>query len=109
MGLDIRFEEVRSVICPHCGKVTGTEVVYTADSGGCDWYPLLKTIGYYVPHDQRTEENDWYGKDMVLTGEQARFVREYIKSRDIFCGQEICGLIANALADGHEVVVNADW
>lgn len=109
MGLDIRFEEVRSVICPHCGKVTGTEVVYTADSGGRDWYPLLKTIGYYVPHDQRTEENDWYGKDMVLTGEQARFVREYIKSHDIFCGQEICGLIANALADGHEVVVNADW
>lgn len=109
MGLGIHFEEVRLVICQHCGEVTGTEIVSSADSGGRGWYPILESIGYYVPYDRLTEENNWYGKDMVLTNEQAREVRAYIKQNDLFYSDKICDLIANALLDGHTVVINADW
>ena len=109
MSLDIEFREVRSVICPHCGKVTGTEDVSIAYSGGRGWYPFLETIGYYVPHDQLTEENNWYGKDMVLTNEQAREVRAYIKQNELFYGDTVRELISNALLDGNSVVINADW
>ena len=109
MSLDIRFTARKNILCPHCGEVVTTEDVDCVNSGGRGWYPILESLGYYVPYDQRTEENDWYGKDMVLADEQARAVREYIKRNSVLCGREICGLIANALADGHEVVVNADW
>lgn len=79
------------------------------DSGGRAWYDVLEPIGYYVPYDQRTEENDWYGKDMVLTDAQATQVRNFVVAYDVYNGKSIANLIAAAKCDGDDVVINADW
>ena len=42
--------------------------------------------GYYVPHGELAEKNDWYGKDMVLTKEQAKNLVKYIKDVVISIG-----------------------
>jgi hypothetical protein len=110
MGLDIRFISRRNVICPHCNHIIATEDVYCVDSGGRGWYDILEHLGYYVPHDQRTEENDWYGKDMVLTTEQAKQVYTFIRKHpNLYNDDEVLGLIATALVDENAVVINADW
>ena len=70
MGLDITVMERRDVRCPHCGEVITTVDVASTDSGGRLWYDSLERLGYYVPYEKRTKENDWYGKDMVLDNEQ---------------------------------------
>ena len=63
-----------------------------------------------MPHDQRTEENDWYGKDMVLTTEQAKQVYTFIRKHpDLYNADEVLGLIATALVEEKAVVINADW
>ncbi len=109
MSLDIRFKELRPVVCPHCGEFIKHEVVSCVPGGGREWYPILESIGYYVPYEKRTEENDWYGKDMILTKQQAETICKYIKSRDGIYGFHAAGLIATALLCGHDVAVNADW
>lgn len=110
MSLDIRFTEAKSVLCPHCGQLVSTESVACEDSNGRVWYDILESIGYYVPHDQRTEENDWYGKDMTLTCEQAEEVYWYIMNhRDVYNGYSVSGLIARALFNKNVVVISADW
>lgn len=71
---------------------------------------MLEELGYYVPHDQRTEENDWYGKDMELTEEQAKAVFKFAKdTKDLYKRFEVQGLISTALLNGSTVVINADW
>jgi len=87
------------------------ETIDTSGSGGRNWYPILESIGYYVPYDQRTEENDWYGKDMTLTEEQLREVYTYVKNNrfELFYGESVLGTLGRAIIDGNEVVVNADW
>lgn len=71
MGLDVRFIQRKKLVCPKCGEIVGHTDVNVVSCGGRGWYPLLESFGYYVPYEQRTEENDWYGKDMKLTAEQA--------------------------------------
>lgn len=111
MSLDVSFKARKNVICPHCNGVVGTEVVVDCVcSGGRGWYDILEQIGYYVPFDQRTEENDWYGKDMTLTLEQSKQVYDFVKKHlDLYNATNILGLIATTMADGNEVVVNANW
>ena len=110
MSLDIDFYENQPVICPHCGQVVKVETIASECSSGRGWYPILESLGYYVPYDQRTEENDWYGKDMTLTKEQAEEVYWYIMNHpDIYYGYTISGLIARALLNHNTVVINADW
>ena len=110
MGLDITFTERENVICPHCGEVVATRDVVTEHSGGRIWYDILEDIGYYVPHDKRTEENDWYGKDMVLTTEQAERLYWYaMEHRDICEAYNVTGLVARAMLNKNAVVINADW
>ena len=110
MSLDIRFTSRRNVICPHCNNIVMTEDVYCVDSGGRGWYPILESLGYYVPYDQRTEENDWYCKDMVLTTEQAKQVYTFIRKHpNLYNEDEVLGLIATALVDENAVVINANW
>ena len=110
MSLDVRFSETATVLCPHCGKAIGNEAIECVDAGGRDWYPILESIGYYVPYDQRTEENDWYGKDMVLTTEQAEKVYWQIVNKvNVYNGYSVSALIARALMNKNNVVVNADW
>lgn len=110
MSLDIRFTSYEGVICPHCGEVVGRKEIDCVDSGGRGWYPILKKLGYYVPYEQRTEENDWYGKDMTLTVEQVGKVRQFVRDNSgLYNSREILVLTDAALLDDNKVVVNADW
>ena len=110
MGLDITFKQRTKNVCSHCGKeIAQTYDVDSADSGGRCWYPFLKSIGYYVPYDKRTEENDWYGKDMVLTKEQTDRLFRFCRSEEVYNCHMIAAMVAVAEAEGDEVVINADW
>lgn len=112
MGLDITFYQRKDIVCPNCGEIVTHDDINSASSGGRVWYEFLEAIGYYVPPDQRTEEEDgdeWYGKDMVLTDEQARKAYCFIKKNDVFDWDNVSGLIARALLENDNVVINADW
>ena len=109
MSLDIRFTQRKKNVCPHCGKITGHTDVYVVDSGGRVWYPFLESIGYYVPYEQRTEENDWYGKDMVLTEVQTKKLYEFVREHDAYNDNQIKQIIAVAMLEKDDIVVNADW
>lgn len=109
MGLDIRFTRRKQMVCPKCGEVIGHTDVDTIAGGGRVWYPFLESIGYYVPYEQRTEENDWYGKDMVLTEEQAKAALKFAKKHDLYGSILVTKLIAEAIYEKDSIVVNADW
>lgn len=109
MGLDITFTRRKDVVCPKCGEIVGHTDVQYMDGGGRGWYPLLESIGYYVPYEQRTEKNDWYGKDMVLTREQADEAYRFVKKHDLYGSEGVQSLIAVALHENDSIVVNADW
>ena len=109
MGLDVSVIRRKNLICPKCGEIVGTTGMDDVDSGGRVWYPFLESIGYYVPYDKRTEENDWYAKDMVLTDKQVNELYEFVKKKEPFCANEIMRLIALARFEGQDVVINADW
>ena len=110
MSLDVQFAIRKNVICPHCGKLVKVEQEDYVGSGGRGWYPILKDLGYYVPYKERTEENDWYGKDMVLTPEQLDMVYQFIKKNpDLYEASFLLGFMAMALHEKLTVVVNADW
>lgn len=110
MSLDIRFTSYEDVICPHCGEVVCRKEKDHVSSSGRGWYPILQELGYYVPYDQRTEENDWYGKNMVLTKEQGETVYRFVRDNSyLYNCSEVQGMIAAALLDSNEIVVNADW
>ena len=110
MSLDVRFCEDKAVHCPHCGKLVKMERVACEPSCGREWYDILEEVGYYVPHDKRTEENDWYGKDMLLTTEQAEKLYWFVMNHpDIYRSYAVSGLIARAVMNKNTVVVNADW
>lgn len=109
MGLDIRFKRQKDVICPKCGEIIGYTNEHCVSSGGRMWYPLLEKFGYYVPVEQRTEENDWYGKDMKLTPEQTKKAYQFVKNHELYDGIEIAQFIATAMYEGDVVVINADW
>ena len=111
MSLDITFTSYKPLLCPHCGEVVKQEVVDVADSGGRAWCPFLGSIGYYVPYNERTEENDWYGKDMELTEGQLKELYKFMNDNeiDLYGGHSIRLLVMAALLEGETVVVNADW
>ena len=110
MSLDISFYARRKVSCPHCGGLVHTVDDAAEYSSGRSWYPILEELGYYVPYEKRTEENNWYGKDMVLTEEQTRLLYKFVKAnRDLYQRDVVLGLIARALADESAMVINADW
>lgn len=109
MGLDITIKQRRTTRCPHCGVAVETRDVSAEDSGGRAWYPFLESVGYYVPYEKRTEENDWYGKDMVLTRDQSDHLFRYCMDCEVYNYHEIAALVAMAEAEGDAVVINADW
>ena len=109
MSLDISFTRRKKITCPHCGTLVTTRDEDTINSGGGSWYPFLESIGYYVPYEQRTEENDWYGKDMVLTKEQAEYLYRFARDEEIYNVRSIAGMVAVALFEKDDIVVNADW
>lgn len=109
MGLDVRFTQRKKIICPKCGEIVGHTDVRDVHCGGRGWYPLLELFGYYVPYEERTEENDWYGKDMVLTEEQADETYRFVKKNDLYDADGVAMLIASARYEKDDIVVNADW
>ena len=109
MGLDIDITRKTATICPHCGKVTGYKVVASEESGGKAWYPFLESVRYYVPWEQRTEENDWYCKDMTLTDAQVKELYQFLKETPMYQGNAIQNMVAKALLENDLIVINANW
>lgn len=105
MGLDITIKERQEFRCPDCGKFVTTKDVNEVSTGGSEWYDFLKSINYYTGNG----DCDWYGKDMVLTEEQARALAEYSVKKVYWPNNEIERLVAVALLRGHKVIVSADW
>lgn len=46
---------------------------------------------------------------MVLTKEQAQAAYQFILQKDPYRFDEISAMIAKALLEGHDIVINADW
>lgn len=109
MGLDITVMEYKDIRCPRCGEVVNTVEVYDTDSNGSLWYDFLERLGYYVPYEKRTKENDWYGKDMVLDNEQAKQLADYAVKKEVYNWDGVERVVTEALAHGNKVVINADW
>ena len=109
MSLDITIKERKEYRCPDCGKLVTTQDIDEVSSSGRVWYDFLHCVGYYVEDDNQTEENDWYGKDMELTEEQAKQLADFVSDNLPYNLVEINNLIASALMRGNKVVINADW
>ena len=109
MSLDITIKERKDFRCPDCGLLVTTQDIDAECSGGRVWYNFLGPIGYYVPYEKRTEENDWYGKDMVLTEEQEKQLADFVSDNLPYHWVAINNLIASAMLHGNKVVINADW
>lgn len=109
MGLDISFTRRKKIVCPHCGGLVGHTDEDCMYGGGRGWYPFLESIGYYVPYEERTEENDWHGKDMVLTDKQADELYQFIRKQNLYGSVGLPQMIAAARYENDDIVVNADW
>ena len=109
MGLDITIKERKEFHCPECGRLVTTQDIGEECSGGRVWYNFLEPIGYYVPYEKQTEENDWYGLDMVLSEEQVKQLADFVSDNLLYHWVAINNLIASAMLHGNKVVINADW
>lgn len=109
MGLDITISERKEYRCPNCGAPVGHTYIASTDSSGRLWYDFLEKIGYYVPYEERTKENDWYGNDMVLDNEQAKQLADYAVKKEVYNWDGVERVVTEALAHGNKVVINADW
>ena len=109
MSLDITIKERKEFHCPDCGRLVTTQDIGAECSGGRVWYGFLESVGYYVPYEARTEENDWYSKDMELSDEQTKQLVDFVSSCQPTEYKAIERLVARALLHGNKVVINADW
>ena len=109
MSLDITIKERKEFRCPDCGRLVTTQDIDAECSGGRVWYDFLEPIGYYVPYEKRIEENDWYGKDMELTEEQAEQLVDFVHVHRPYNDMNIAHLVQVALMDENKIVINANW
>ena len=109
MSLDITIKERKEFRCPDCGRLVTTQDIGEECSSGRVWYDFLESVGYYVPYERRTEENDWYGEDMVLTEEQAKQLADFVSDNQPYNYMDVEGLVARALLHGNKVVINSSW
>ena len=109
MSLDITIRERQELHCPDCGRLVTTQDIGAEDSCGRVWYNFLEPIGYYVPYEKRTKENDWYGLDMVLSEEQAHQLIRFVLDYQPIEYDKIELLVERALVRGNKVVINANW
>ena len=109
MSLDITIKERKEFRCPDCGQLVTTQDIDAECSSGRVWYDFLESVGYYVPYERRTEENDWYGEDMVLTEDQTKQLAQFVSDYQPTYYDDIEVLVARALLHGNKVVINADW
>lgn len=109
MGLDITIMERKDYCCPDCGKLVHSQIVSDIPSGGKVWYRYLESIGYYVPYEKRTAENDWYGKDRILSDEEAEALADFASENLVYNADLIVSFIAIALLHKNKIVIKADW
>ena len=109
MSLDITIKERKEFRCPDCGRLVTTQDIDEKYSCGRVWYDFLESIGYYVPYEKRTKENDWYGEDMGLTEEQTKQLAQFVSDYQPPYYDDIEVLVSRALLHGNKVVINADW
>ena len=109
MSLDITIKERKEFRCPDCGWLVMSHDIDAECSGGRVWYDFLQGVGYYTEGDNPTEENDWYGKDMELSNEQAKQLADFVSDNLPYNLVAINNLIASAMLHGNKVVINADW
>ena len=109
MSLDITIKERKEFRCPDCGRLVTTQDIGAECSGGRVWYDFLESVGYYDPYEARTEENDWYSKDMELSDEQTKQLVDFVSDCQPTEYKAIERLVARALLHGNKVVINADW
>ena len=109
MGLDITIKERKEFRCQDCGRLVTTQDINSEDSSGREWYDFLKSVRYCVPYEKRTEENDWYEKDMVLTEAQAKQLADFVSTNQPYNGLNVQNLVARALLHGNNIVINAGW
>ena len=109
MSLDITIKERKEFRCPDCGRLVTTQDIDTEYSCGRVWYDFLQGVGYYAEGDNLTEENDWYGEDMVLNEEQAKRLADFVSGNHPYNARYLECLVARALMRGNKVVINADW
>ena len=109
MSLDITIKERKEFRCPECGRLVTTQDIDAEYSGGRVWHDFLESVGYYVPCGKRTEENDWYGEDMVLTEEQAKQLADFVSEYQPYNALDVECLVARALMRGNKVVINSSW
>lgn len=111
MGLDITVSQCDVAKCLHCGKPIGYIIRHQVDSCGHSWVKCLEGIGYYVPYEIRKKEpeRDFYGKDMILTTEQAKRLAAFAKIHELYNWASIAWLVDCAIENGDFVVINADW
>ena len=103
MSLDIRIIERKPIVCPECGEIAGHVYVRKAESGGRAWYPILEEFGYYKA------DTYWYGKNMVLTADQADRLQRFIVQTPLYDKSAALEVITSAICDGNDVIINADW
>lgn len=106
MSLDITIKERKEFRCPDCGRLVATWDITEERSDYRVWYDFLKSVGYYVEDDNQT---DWYGKDMVLTEEQAKQLADFVSNNHPYNYRDIELLVVRTLMRGNKVVINADW
>lgn len=109
MSLDITIKERKEFHCPHCGQLVTIQDIYAECSSGRVWYDFLQVVGYHAEGDNQTEENDWYGEDMILTKEQAKQLTDFVSENKPYNAHDIECLVERALLHGNKVVINADW
>ena len=109
MSLDITIKERKEFRCPDCGRLVTTQDIAEECSSGRVWYDFLQGVGYYVEDDNPTEENDWYGEDMVLNEEQAKQLADFVSDNLPYNYMDVEGLVARALLHGNKVVINSSW
>ena len=96
MSLDITIRERQEFYCPDCGRLVTTQDIGAECSSGRVWYGFLESVGYYVECDNLTEENDWYGKDMVLTEEQEKQLADFVSDNKPYNARDVEFLVARA-------------
>lgn len=109
MGLDVSIKSQEPIICPHCKEVALYKLDEIIYENGREWYNFLEKIGYYVSYKNRTQRNDWYGKDMVLSDEQIHKLKNFVELNNVYYKDKIYFLVLKAIDKKYRVVINAEW
>ena len=70
---------------------------------------MFAGVAHKARHSPSPRRNDWYGKDMVLDNEQAKQLVDYAVKKEVYNWDGVKSVVAEALAHGNKVVINADW